>query len=143
MIQAWVDWDNIIYYADPELDLLLNLKIDSLSGLNLKKELTLQERDFFTRSKGFALNNLGIIHQQIGELDMALAYYEESLKMHQSVGNKKGASNPLNNMGAIYEDKGLYDKAIDLYAKGMKIAEDLGDIGGISAGYGNIGKHLC
>ena len=47
IINAWTDWDDIIYSSDPDLDLKLNQKIDSLCGINLKKKSLEQEEKLF------------------------------------------------------------------------------------------------
>ncbi len=39
IINALIEWDNIIYLNDPVLDLQLNQKIDSICAQNLSKNL--------------------------------------------------------------------------------------------------------
>ena len=49
VINAWISWDNMIYFIDPELDFILNQKIDSLSKLNLEKSLSKKKKNFFLK----------------------------------------------------------------------------------------------
>jgi len=51
IINAWMDWDNIIYLNDPDLDFELNQKIDSLCQLNLDKTLNQREIHLLKRSR--------------------------------------------------------------------------------------------
>ena len=71
-INAWRAWDNIIYLSNPDLDIRLNEKIDSISSTNLSKKLNQKERVKFLKSKGSALNNFGIIYTNKGNYAKAV-----------------------------------------------------------------------
>lgn len=132
VIKSWITWDNIIYITDPELDFTLNLKIDSLCTINLDKNPGKQEKLFFLKSKGFALNNIGMIYQNQNDYIKAMDCYTKSLTTKEEIGDKKGMAKSLNNIGIIYKDQGDHVKAIDHYTKSLTIREEIGDKKGIS-----------
>ncbi len=65
------------------------------------------------------LNNIGIIFHKKGELDKALEYYQESLRLKT---NEKDKTPTYNNIAVIYYKKGNYEKAIEYYEKAIEIA---------------------
>lgn len=140
IVKAWSDWDNIIYLTHSYLDFKLNIKIDSLCSLNLKKEQTKHERKYFLKSKAFALNNLGSIYKLKGDYDKAITYYTESLEIKKINGNKSGMAASLNNIGIVYNYRGDYAKAIKYYTQSLRIREELGNKSGIAASLNNIGS---
>lgn len=139
IINAWESWDNIIYVSDPEMDLELNKKIDSLTRKNLKKPLSQKEKYFFLNTRGNALNVLGIIYQDQGDFAKAIDYYTSSLKIREEIGDKQGISASLNNIGIIYYDQGDYIKGLDFYSRSLQIDEEIGDSMGIANSVANIG----
>ena len=139
IVNAWVEWDNIIYITDPTLDLYLNQKIDSLCTINLKIKLNKKELNKYLKEKAFALNNIGIIFDIKGDYDNGIDYYSQSLEIFEEMGNKEGIASSLNNLGAIYKVQGNYAKAIDYFTQNLKISEEIGNKRGIAASLNNIG----
>ena len=138
-VNAWVEWDKIIYITDPALDLYLNQKIDSLCTINLKIKLNKKEINKYLKEKAFALNNIGIIFDIQGDYDNGIDYYSQSLEIYEEMGNKEGIASSLNNLGAIYKVQGNYAKAIDYFTQNLKISEEIGNKRGIAASLNNIG----
>ncbi|HEX8493537.1 MAG TPA: tetratricopeptide repeat protein [Pyrinomonadaceae bacterium] len=56
------------------------------------------------------LNNMGVVHNSMGEREKALEYYRQALTIQQELNNRAGQSTTLSNVGKIYE--GVGDKAI-------------------------------
>lgn len=139
VIKAWIDWDDIIYISDPQLDLTLNERIDSLCSVNLKKNLTQPVKRFFLKSQAFAQTSLGLINQNNGEYDQAIKNHLKSLAIKKQLGDRKSYSGSYNNLGNIYKYKGDYVKAIDYYSKSLKIREEFEDDNGIATSLNNIG----
>ena len=139
LVASWIAWDNIIYLTDPELDFILNQKIDSLCELNLDNNLSKQEKTFFLKSKSVALNNIGIIYKHQGDFAKAIEYYSESQKIREEIEDKPGIAATLNNIGLIYRDQGDFAKAIEYYSKSLKIREEIGDKLGVAMSLNNIG----
>ena len=85
-----------------------------------------------------AINNIGYIYMIKGEVQKALEYMHESLKVFEELGNKKGIAAGLNNIGYIYKNKGEIQKGLEYYQKSLKIKEELGDKDGIANSLNNI-----
>jgi len=139
VVKSWIAWDNMIYAIDPDLDFVLNYKIDSLCSVNLNKNLSNSARFFFHKAQGNALNVLGIVFNQRGDYSKAIDYYTKSFTSQEKIGNKKGMVNAINNAGFIYQKQGNFAKAVNHYAKGLNIAEEIGSKKGISDSYNNLG----
>ncbi|WP_367389629.1 adenylate/guanylate cyclase domain-containing protein [Lewinella sp. LCG006] len=137
-INALKKWDNIIYRYDPELDLNLNLKIDSIASIHLEKNLAANYRDFYAKSKGFATGNLGLIYNSLGKNTIALNYLNESLRIKQTLGDETAAARVLNNIGSIYHEQGLHAKAIEYYTNALRIHEIQGNTKGKAGALNNI-----
>lgn len=137
-INALKKWDNIVYRYDPELDLNLNLKIDSIASIHLKKNLAANYEDFYANAKGFATGNLGLIYNSLGKNTIALNYLNESLRIKQSLGDEMAAARVLNNIGSIYHEQGLHAKAIEYYTNALRIHEKQGNKKGKAGALNNI-----
>ncbi len=140
IVRAWMAWDNIIYMADPEFDLILNQRIDSLCQSNLQKDLNAEERAFFREAKADTYHNLGILYYIRGEVDKAVEFYNKSLKDRKEIGDKNGLAMTYVNLGIIYKNKGDFKKAIELYNEGLAIRKEIGDKKGMASAYHNIGS---
>lgn len=139
VINALKAWDNIVYSSDPEMDLKLNLQIDSVSARNLKKGSDGAERKFFMKSKSFAAANLGVIYNERGENSKAMNYLNESLELKTALKDEKAVARVLNNIGSIYHEQGVYSKAIEYYSKALAIHEKLGNKKEMAGALNNIG----
>jgi len=139
VVNALVDWDNIIYISDPDMDYELNLKIDSVCVINLQKKLTSKTKNFFLKYRAFALNNIGVILKNQGNYDKSIGYFAKGLKIHELIGDKMGTSATFNNIGNLYLDQNKFSKAIEYYFKSLKIDKELNSKHGIGATLSNIG----
>jgi tetratricopeptide (TPR) repeat protein len=106
----------------------------------LKKEINVQ------RTQADALNNIGFIYGNQGQIPEALEYYGKSLKIYEELpmesgqaGDKRGIATSLNNIGAIYHNQGQIPEAIEYYGKSLKIQEEIGDKRGIANSLNNLG----
>ncbi|MDF1673935.1 MAG: tetratricopeptide repeat protein [Vicingaceae bacterium] len=72
-----------------------------------------------------ALNNLGIIYQESGELEQGLNTYEKCLKIHSELNNQGEIAICHTNMGVIYYRQGNIPKALQAYQKGLEIGDSL------------------
>ena len=80
-------------------------------SLSLAKELG----DISTQAA--VLNNIALMYQHINELDKALDYFEESLRLQT---NEKAKAPTYNNIALMYGNKGDYQKAVEYFQKAMK-----------------------
>ena len=70
------------------------------------------------------LNNIGILYRNLGQLNEAAKYQEESLIINLRTKDMIGVSKSYTNLGLIAEDKGLMGLAIENYQKAIKINND-------------------
>ncbi|MBK9285203.1 MAG: tetratricopeptide repeat protein [Sphingobacteriaceae bacterium] len=86
-----------------------------------------------------ALNYIGYLAGNQGDIPKALEYYHKSLKIYEEIGDKEGIALSLNNIGGIYSNQGDIPKALEYYHKSLKIREEIGDKLGIATSLNNIG----
>jgi len=85
------------------------------------------------------LGNIGLIYSAKGDLDSALKYLKEALKIHREVGYKQGEASGLGNIGLIHSDKGDLDSALKYHQEALKIDKEIGYKQGEASDLGNIG----
>lgn len=86
-----------------------------------------------------ALNNIGLIHWNLGDLAKSVEYYVRSAELFEKLDNRKGLANTYNNIGLVlWEDENLKE-ALAYSLKALKLRQALGDRYGIGASYSNIG----
>jgi len=139
-INAYLEWDNLIYISDPDKDLELNLIMKEICESNLAKNISGVEKKFFYNKLSTVLNNLGTINQVSGNYPEALEYYNSSLKIYTSLGNKAGMAKSFGNMGVIFNDQGNDEMALLYYKKSLVFAKESGEKSDISNTYLNIGN---
>lgn len=85
-------------------------------------------------------NNIGIIHKKLGNLELAVSYYENSLAIYRAQGSaNRGTASLLNNIGIIWYEKQDYETALDYYSQALDIYEQLSDEEGIAVTSNNKG----
>ena len=62
-----------------------------------------------------ALNNLGVVSKELGEIPKAISYYERAIKIDPYY------LNALNNLGVVFTVLGEISKAISYYERAIKI----------------------
>lgn len=93
----------------------------------------------FEKGIGASYNSIGNVSLYSGNYDSALIHYSNSLKIFDSIGEKKLTAMCLNNIGTAYHLKGDYNKTINFYTQSLKIREDLNDKQGASDCMNNMG----
>ena len=68
-----------------------------------------------------------------GELDRALALYQESLQIKEQIGDLKGKAASLHQMAQVYLTRGDLDRALALYQESLQLKEQIGDLQGKAA----------
>jgi len=126
VLKALIEWDNLIYYTDPELDMKLNEKVKVLCEKNLaKKSLSKIDRVKFKTGLAKSINVLGIIYRTRGDLKKAIGYYMKALKLNEELGNKIGVSNALANIGSVHLDQKDFKSGLNYNQRALKIAEEI------------------
>jgi len=91
------------------------------------------------KEKSSILNELGGILYYLGELDKALEYSEEALKLDEELGSKEGMAANFGNIGIVNRTKGELDRALKYHEKALKLDEELGRKEGMAADLGDMG----
>ncbi len=90
---------------------LLRMSIETLEG----------------RSKAIARMNLASLLLDEGQLDAALATYQQVYKTFEALGAKAQMAAVLAQQSIIYKNKGEYDEAIEYQSRGLKLDRERGD----------------
>ncbi len=96
-------------------------------------------KQFYLKHLAGALNNIGYLAQNQGDIPKALSFYLKSLEIEKEIKNPKGIAYSLNNIGSIYKDQGDIAKGLEYYHRSLKIREDIKDKKGIANALNNIG----
>ncbi len=56
--------------------------------------------------EGNTLGNIGIVYDELGQYQEALAYYEQALAIAQEIGDRRGEKSKLGNIGLVYNHLG-------------------------------------
>ncbi|MFT4601713.1 MAG: serine phosphatase RsbU (regulator of sigma subunit)/tetratricopeptide (TPR) repeat protein [Arenicella sp.] len=139
-LTALKEWDLLVYVSDPELDFILNERMDSICVKNLKSDkLTSKEKESYLRYRGFAQNSMGVILYYEGNYKASISHYDICLKIYDEIDFDEGRSMVYNNLGNIYSDLGDFDNALSSYKKAYNLNLNSGEIASNSDCLNNIG----
>lgn len=141
-IKALVEWDNLIYYKDIELDLELNNKIIQISSKRLKSKIEKKEKKFLETKLAASYNNLGIIYEDKGNYPFAIEHYYKALRIFDKLDDKRGKANAYNNIGVINRIQLRYDLSEKNLNDALILFKEIDDKRGIALGLHNLGN-LC
>lgn len=125
-------WDDNVW---PKYNLWLNKYLKHKLSAGTEKHI----EKMLLRSLAGTINNIGFNYKNQGDIEKALEYYHQSLRLHEKQGNKKDVAVGLNNIGIVLEEQGEVEKALEYYHKSLKIQKEIGDKKGIARSYSNIG----
>ncbi|MEH2393784.1 MAG: tetratricopeptide repeat protein, partial [Nostoc sp.] len=83
---------------------------------------------------------LGILKANKGNVDEAIALYNQSLEINEHIGNVQGKAATLNQLGIVYANKGNMDEAIALYNQSLEINEHIGNVQGKAGTLNQLGR---
>jgi tetratricopeptide (TPR) repeat protein len=112
-------------YIIGQIDEAKNFYERTLS-LAKREDLLNLYKDEILRSKGSALGNIGLVYSDKGDLDQALKYLQDALKIHKEVGYRQGEASDLGNIGLVYKAKGDLDQALKYLQDALKIFVKIG-----------------
>ena len=138
-----------VYLRNPGTALLLWQKAQDLAEKNLANSPRPIFEKKYLLALSAALNNIGYIYKNQGDIPKGLVYYHKSLKIKEDMAElpdpstaragKKGMATSLNNIGLIHMNQGDIFNALEYHHKSLKIQEEIGDKEGISISLNNIG----
>lgn len=138
-VEAYVDWDNLIYIIDPELDKEINESIIEICEFHLTQLTALKAKKFYQEQLASSYNILGIFYENRGVYPLALDYHTKSLDLQKELNNTKGIADSYNNLGILYLDKEQYELAEEYFIKSIKMRNELKDYSGLGNAYNNVG----
>jgi CHAT domain-containing protein len=87
---------------------------------------------------GAILNNLSLVHDELGDYAVSLAQYRRVLELYRGQDFPRGEGDTLGNMGGVYLILGRYREALDLYHQALAISLELDSPISLSQDHGNI-----
>jgi len=86
------------------------------------------------------LNLIGVCHYTQGRPDVALKDFEESARLAEKFGDKRGKARALGNTGLIYRDNGELDRALSYLEGALAIAREARDRWAVAIHLGYTGN---
>lgn len=86
-----------------------------------------------------ALNNIGLVQWNLGELEKAVEFYVRSAELFEELGNRTGLAHTFNNIGLVLWEDGNLNEALAYTKKGLRLRMELNDRLGMAASYSNLG----
>ncbi len=86
-----------------------------------------------------AVNNIGYIYDDQGNIPYALEYYHTALKYSEELNDKSAVASIFINIGHIYDNQKNYPKALEFYNKSLVTKKELNDKKGVAVALNNIG----
>ena len=71
------------------------------------------------------LNNIGLIYNKKGELDLAEKNFRNALKIDDKIGNIKGKATHLYNISGVFIKQEKYDKALNDFNKAIELDAEI------------------
>jgi serine phosphatase RsbU (regulator of sigma subunit) len=140
-VKAIIEWDDMIYYFDSELDKKLNEQLVDLARKNTLIEDQSAERLLFFQNKlASGLTVLSILKKEAGELGEAIALQNEALDIYELTENASGQGNALHNLAVIYRLQDFFEEGMKYDKKALKVRLEGGDKRGEAASLFSIGN---
>lgn len=74
-----------------------------------------------------ALNDLGVIYKQLGDIDGAIGAIDTAIEKFQAIDNLKGEAQAWGNLAATQEAAEQYDEAVANYMEAAAIFQEIGE----------------
>ncbi len=79
------------------------------------------------QDEAYALNQMGLISNRLGERQQALDYYKQALFQDRLLGDRPNQAIVLNNIGAVYYALGEKQQALDYYNQVLSLIREMSD----------------
>jgi CHAT domain-containing protein/Tfp pilus assembly protein PilF len=89
--------------------------------------------------EGVALNNMGGVHDLLGEPGPALDHYRRALEVQRRLGDRRQEAAIWNNVASVHRRTGRLQEALDGYETSLAIRRELGDRRGEGLVLNNLG----
>lgn len=92
-----------------------------------ERALPLAQQTGDGRLEGQVVNNIGLIHYELGDRRKALGFYERAVPLHRAVGNRRGEANTLHNLANTQIALGEGRKALDYLTAALGLWRMVGE----------------
>jgi tetratricopeptide (TPR) repeat protein len=79
------------------------------------------------RNNGIVIGNLGEAYRELGEVNKAISYYEQALRISREIGDKRNEGLWLYNLGVTYKDQESNKLALACFLMSAKIRKEIED----------------
>lgn len=79
-----------------------------------------------------AFKNLSLVYQARSEYALAIDYNYQSLKLYESLGDKRGQSKVLNNLALVLLEQKEYERSRDFSLRSIRLKRECGDSLGVA-----------
>jgi serine phosphatase RsbU (regulator of sigma subunit) len=121
-----IAWD--VLYSNPDSAYILG-----------HEELEVARSKKLKKWEAKALNTIGASYQIKGNYLKAIEFYQQSLKVSESIGEMKRVASSLANIGSLYINIGEFEKALDYQNKSLVLFRKLDMKAGMASALNNIG----
>ncbi len=90
-----------------------------------KKARDISDRLQYAQGTADALNNLGVIYDIKGDVQLALRYYDEAHNNYEALHDSANMVQTLMNIASVYQESGKDEKALVEYRKALTLGRDL------------------
>ncbi|MHC5849974.1 tetratricopeptide repeat protein [Nostoc sp.] len=92
------------------------------------------------KEKAAIIHNFGYLKADRGEIEAAIALYQQSLAITEQIGDVQGKATTLHEMGRLKANRGEIEEATALYEQSLAITEPIGDVETKAATLHNLGS---
>lgn len=142
----WTAWQNPALQDTQRLQAIqsltwpmLNINLDS-ALLLANMQLEFARKVSSAKWEAKALYNLGTANYYKGNLAESFAFYEKSLAIRKTIGDKIGEAAVYGNFGLIYGQQGNSVKDLEYQLKALALYNEIHDTLGITTSYNNLGN---
>ena len=127
-LEIWEDRQisHALAYAEDDLGEIENCLVNYQRAIDLCPESEQKELATLMHNKAIVLHNQG-------NVDGAIALYEESLQIQRAIGNQQGIAATLHEIATVYRNQDNVDGAIALYEESLQIKRAIGNVQGIAS----------
>lgn len=127
------------YVSNQDTVIPLCKKVLAITSKGLKSNPSKKIKRSLLVSKASALNNIGAIYFNEGDIPNTLKYFHQSLKVEEKIGNEVGIAETLSNLGYIYNQNGDNVSALKYFNRSLNIRKKLKDREGMAVVLSNMG----
>jgi tetratricopeptide (TPR) repeat protein len=91
------------------------------------------------RGQAQALNNVGYVHFDLGDMKKALHFYDQASHFWQLARDLRGRARVLTALGGVYGYLGEKQKALELHNEALQHFQSIGDLEGKAVAFNGIG----